>query len=386
MPTPHPQFFPTAHCTPVGCWEKFSNLQDLNIEDIAQRIKNIKVDDVREQIQKLNSEKLNAENLNQFKNEVVRMVNPTLKTPSLIATKLLEMAKPSLQEIGLFMVTCFGPWYFLILCYLSTALITFSKYLSERLKKPEGPAIKRALAIIANTWSTFTSFYHNQTFEGLEHIPKNTGALLVWYHGPVPVDYIGLMAKIYKRDGRIINTIVDRCLLQLPGFENAQKYLKASANGKGYCVDLLENGELLGIAPGGSREALFDERYCANWGEKTGFAKVALLTGAPIIPIFTENIREAYCTMSSGRRIWKYIFEKTRLPIIPIYGGFPVKLTTHIGAPIRARKEETSDQLKERVQSAIEDMISTYQRPVPSIMEAVMDRMVPVLSTMDKMV
>ena len=157
----------------------------------------------------------------------------------------------------------------------------------------------------------------------------------------MPVDYIGLMAKIYKRDGRIINTIVDRCLLQLPGFENAQKYLKASANGKGYCVDLLENGELLGIAPGGSREALFDESYFTNWGERTGFAKVALLTGAPIIPIFTENIREAYCTMSSGRRIWKYIFEKTRLPIIPIYGGFPVKLTTHIGAPIRARKEET---------------------------------------------
>ena len=86
--------------------------------------------------------------------------------------------------------------------------------------------------------------------------------------------------------------------------------------------------------------------------------------------------------MSTGRKIWKYIFDKTKLPMIPIYGGFPVKLTTHIGAPIRAHRDETAHQLKERVQAAIADMISTYQRPEPSITEAVMDRMAPVIETL----
>ena len=49
--------------------------------------------------------------------------------------------------------------------------------------------------------------------------------------------------------------------------------------GKGYCVELLEHGELLGVAVGGSREALLDHDYTADWGNRQGFAKVALLTG-----------------------------------------------------------------------------------------------------------
>merc|ERR1712142_53892 len=298
----------------------------------------------------------------------------SMKTIHLLGKQVYEISKPALQEFLLFFVTCSGPWLFLLLAYLCTALISFSKYLSQRLNKPEAPAINRALALIANTWSAYTSFYHDQTFIGLENIPKDSAALLIWYHGPVPVDYFGLVARIYKRDGRMVNTIVDRCLTALPGYENVEKYLKASAGGKGYCVDLLENGELLAVAPGGSREALFDESYSTSWGDRTGFAKVALLTGVPIIPIFTENIREAYSTMSTGRLVWKYIFDKTKLPMIPIYGGFPVKLTTHVGEPIRAHKDETATQLKVRVQAAIENMIATHQRPQQKIIDAVLER------------
>jgi len=363
---------------------KHDNVKNLNIEEIILKARNINVEDIKKNIQTFGYENINVENFGQIKNTAVKVMHPVLSSTKMLRSRLFELAKPSLQEIGLFLLTSIGPWLFLLLCYLSTALISFSKYLSERLNKPEGPAINRAVAIIANTWSSITTLYHNQTFEGLEHIPKDSAAILVWYHGPVPVDYFGLVAKIYKRDGRIINTIVDRCLPLLPGFENVQKYLKASAGGKGYCVDVLENGELLAVAPGGSREALFDECYSANWGERKGFAKVALLTGAPIIPIFTENIREAYCTMSTGRKIWRYLFEQTKLPLIPIYGGFPVNLTTHIGAPIRANRDETADQLKERVQAAMEEMIATYQRQNPSIKEAIVDRMAPLLSSMEK--
>ena len=60
-------------------------------------------------------------------------------------------------------------------------------------------------------------------------------------------------------------------------------------------------------------------------------------TGAPIIPIFTENIREAFDTFSTGGELWKIIYEKTRLFAMPVYGGLPVKLTTHVGDPISAR-------------------------------------------------
>ena len=48
---------------------------------------------------------------------------------------------------------------------------------------------------------------------------------------------------------------------------------------QGFCVDLLENGEIMGVSVGGAREALFDSEYSVDWGDREGFAKVALLTG-----------------------------------------------------------------------------------------------------------
>ena len=45
------------------------------------------------------------------------------------------------------------------------------------------------------------------------------------------------------------------------------------------CVDVIRDGHILGISPGGVREALFgDEYYQLMWGQRSGFAKVALQT------------------------------------------------------------------------------------------------------------
>ena len=54
----------------------------------------------------------------------------------------------------------------------------------------------------------------------------------------------------------------------------------------------------------------------------------------PVIPMFTQNIRESFRVVGFGRQFWLKIYQWTRLPIVPIYGGFPVKLKTHIGKPI----------------------------------------------------
>ena len=62
------------------------------------------------------------------------------------------------------------------------------------------------------------------------------------------------------------------------------------------------SGELLGIAPGGAYESLFgDSNYPVLWQQRLGFAKVALKANKPIIPVFTENIRE--CTMTLAGRM-----------------------------------------------------------------------------------
>ena len=62
-------------------------------------------------------------------------------------------------------------------------------------------------------------------------------------------------------------------------------------------------------------------------------------------------------------------------PMMPIYGGLPVKLTTHVGDPIMAREEETADQLKERVEETMRGMIARHQVKGGGVGRAVLDRL-----------
>ena len=70
--------------------------------------------------------------------------------------------------------------------------------------------------------------------------------------------------------------------------------------------------------------------------------------------------------------------------MIPFFGGFPVKLTTHIGEPIRARADETSSQLKARVQFAMREMVDTYQVKGGGVTRALAQRIGDKLSLVDK--
>ena len=66
------------------------------------------------------------------------------------------------------------------------------------------------------------------------------------------------------------------------------------------------SGEYLGIAPGGAYESLFgDSSYPVLWQSRVGFAKVAIKANKPIIPVFTENIRENTLTLAGRMKTGK---------------------------------------------------------------------------------
>ena len=92
-----------------------------------------------------------------------------------------------------------------------------------------------------------------------------------------------------------------------------------------------------------------DERYHLIWGQRTGFAKVAIEAQVPIIPVFTQNIREAFRSISIGRSFFRRIYERIKFPIVPIYGGFPVKLRTIIGKPIEYDPTHTAEEVAQKV-------------------------------------
>lgn len=95
---------------------------------------------------------------------------------------------------------------------------------------------------------------------------------------------------------------------------------------------------------------------------------------APIIPLFTENLREGFRNIGLGRRFFIKLYNLTRIPFRPIYAVPFVKLRTHIGPPIYYEEGMTPKQLQEKTAAAIEKLIVENQRIPGSIVGGLLDR------------
>lgn len=63
-----------------------------------------------------------------------------------------------------------------------------------------------------------------------------------------------------------------------------------------------------------------------------------------------------------------------KFPVVPIYGGFPVKLTSHVGKPIPYDPNMTPEDLQAKVAAALDDLIRRNQRIPGSILLGLLDR------------
>ncbi|XP_034981085.1 monoacylglycerol/Diacylglycerol O-acyltransferase [Zootoca vivipara] len=226
--------------------------------------------------------------------------------------------------------------------------------------------LKSALDILGKKW-------HGYEVIGIEHIPEGPG-VIVYYHGAFVVDYMFFVARLHTLTGRHIYSIADNGLYLLPGLRPVLDIFHCLKGNKDECVKILKKGHLLGVAPGGLREGNFsDENYNLVWGKRTGFAQVALQAKVPIIPMFTQNLREAYRTYGKISPL-KWLYEKTRMLILPIYGGFPVKFRTYIGEPIPYDPDITAKELAEKTKIALENIRNRYQKRPGNILRALLER------------
>lgn len=52
---------------------------------------------------------------------------------------------------------------------------------------------------------------------GLENVPIDSPALLVYYHGAIPIDLYYLISRIYLIKAKLVHTVADHFLFKLPG-------------------------------------------------------------------------------------------------------------------------------------------------------------------------
>ena len=117
---------------------------------------------------------------------------------------------------------------------------------------------------------------------------------------------------------------IEKALPGLPRIKTAFGIIDQSEES---CLAALDAGEQLLITPGGSREAQPSrDFYRLRWAGRQGFVRLALKTGAPIVPLAVVGGAEAYPGLRAGKlSFW------SPLPL-------PARFDVAIGEPIPVEK------------------------------------------------
>lgn len=223
-------------------------------------------------------------------------------------------------------------------------------------------------------------YWHAHDVVGLDNVPERGPALIVMYHGTLPLDVYYLLAKLQLSKRRRLKIIVDHFLFKLPGLKCLLDVFGCFTGPATECVKTLKKGHLLAVYPGGVREAIFaDDQYSLEWNRRIGFAKVAIAAKVAILPTFTSNCRECFKVVQTGKGLLRWIYEKTKVPLVLYYGGFPVKMRTYIGERIEYDPNRTPEDLAKMCQDSITKIIQEHQRLPGSVVGGLKDRWLPTI-------
>ncbi|NXK53703.1 TMM68 protein, partial [Chauna torquata] len=253
-----------------------------------------------------------------------------------------------LLTISAILIFFIVPLTILFFIYLTNILLLIYQRNSEVKADPLSDVWDSARKTVASFWDIYARIWHGYELHGVENLPEGPG-ILVYYHGAIPIDYLYFLSRLFLWKKRLCLSVADHFVFRLPGLKLLLEVTGVMPGTREECLSALKNGYLVSISPGGVREALFsDESYQLMWGNRKGFAQVALDAKVPIIPMYTQNVREGY-RMFKERRFFRQLYESTRLPFTPPYGGLPVKFRTYIGEPIPYDPNITTDELVEKV-------------------------------------
>jgi 1-acyl-sn-glycerol-3-phosphate acyltransferase len=188
--------------------------------------------------------------------------------------------------------------------------------------------------------------YHRYTVRGLDRLLQPGAALLVGYHGrPIAYDLCMLTVTIHERLGYLPHGVIH-------GYFGHQPILRWAIDNLGFVTGdgeaierAVARGEHVLLQPGGTREGCrsFRHRYEVDWGDRTGYLRLALRYRLPIIPIAAAGIDDGYLGLNDGYALGRRLGVPHRVPVWlglgplglwPLSPPFPVKITQLVGEPI----------------------------------------------------
>jgi 1-acyl-sn-glycerol-3-phosphate acyltransferase len=183
--------------------------------------------------------------------------------------------------------------------------------------------------------------YHRYEVEGLDNLDSERSLLVVGYHGrPIAIDIVMLGLTMFERFGKPPRPILH---------EKAPALLRDRLGWLAGDGPELEEAVALGqhilTSPGGMREAArgYETRYRVDWGSRTGYIRLALRYGLPIVPTGSSGVDDLYIALADGHAFGKKVGMPRGVPLWPALGPFglfpfsppfPVKVRQIVGCAI----------------------------------------------------
>ena len=210
--------------------------------------------------------------------------------------------------------------------------------------------------------------YFRVRAHGIDNIPDTGPAMLISNHsGGLPNDAGMILASVFfdKNPPRLAHGMVEKFAQTWPFLGPLFSRVGQLPGLPEHAKQLLRDGRLLMAFPEGARGTgkLYRDRYqLVRFG--TGFMRIALETGVPIIPIAFIGGEEAIPTIYHAKRLAKLV----NAPYVPITPyvlplPLPVQCDVHFGEPMHFEGNGNEpDELIERfvgqVKGRIEELIA----------------------------
>jgi 1-acyl-sn-glycerol-3-phosphate acyltransferase len=195
--------------------------------------------------------------------------------------------------------------------------------------------------------SFFFEHYHRVEVSGLEEVPPGR-VLIVGNHngGIMSPDMFALMAAWFRTFGVDAPAygLMHDLPFRVPVVGDALARFGAVHAHPDNARRLLERDAKVLVYPGGDLDAFrpWSRRHEIVFGARRGFIRIALSTGAPIVPVVAAGAHEGCFVVSDGRTLARALgLKRLRVEAIPIAFGLPwgffVGPAPYLPVPLRIR-------------------------------------------------
>lgn len=208
--------------------------------------------------------------------------------------------------------------------------------------------------------------YHRFEMRGLEHVPREGPALLVGTHSNITYDLFLAAVAVFDHVGRVPRSIGDHLWFKNALLGSIMRDLGIVDTDLDRAVDLLKAGELLAVAPGGTREALrpSSKGDLPDWRGRHGFVRLWLASRAPLLLAHCPAARSVVTVYDHP--ISTLAHRLLGMPF-PLWRGLgptplprPKKLVYHLSPPILPPDGPVTEDLVARVHGDLEARMCTF--------------------------